>query len=221
MVSGKITDYDPDTHSLTIVSSKKVDLWYDKERKVKILYSNVKLKSGLNNGDIVSAGEKIGTSTATETALPPKMKKQSMTMFTFKYTLAMTGTATKWLTQDSLSIIKTERQFDMKETTKRKLKRLHQKLDELEERMKKDAIDKRAIQKQIQDIESTEIFNMIRKGGLSLEIVCDDLELGKKLRESGITASEIAEMITSESNTETTAMKETSTTPNEKERNFE
>ena len=74
----------------------------------------------------------------------------------------------KWLTQDSLSIIKTERQFDMKETTKRKLKRLHQKLNELEERMKKDAIDKRAIQKQIQDIESTEIFNMIRKGGLSL-----------------------------------------------------
>lgn len=129
----------------------------------------------------------------------------------------MTGTAMKWLTQDSLSIIKTERQFDMKETTKRKLKRLHQKLNELEERMKKDAIDKRAIQKQIQDIESTEIF----KGGLSLEVVCDDLELGKKLRESGITASEIAEMITSESNTETTAMKETSTTQNEKERNFE
>ena len=49
----------------------------------------------------------------------------------------MTGTAMKWLTQDSLSIIKTERQFDMKETTKRKLKRLHQKLNELEERMKK------------------------------------------------------------------------------------
>ena len=133
----------------------------------------------------------------------------------------MTGTAMKWLTQDSLSIIKTERQFDMKETTKRKLKRLHQKLNELEERMKKDAIDKRAIQKQIQDIERTEIFNMIRKGGLSLEVVCDDLELGKKLRESGITASEIAEMITSESNAETTAMKETSTTQNEKERNFE
>ena len=109
----------------------------------------------------------------------------------------------------------------MKETTKRKLKRLHQELNELEERMKKDAIDKRAIQKQIQDIESTEIFNMIRKGGLSLEVVCDDLELGKKLRESGITASEIAEMITSESNAETTAMKETSTTQNEKERNFE
>ena len=108
----------------------------------------------------------------------------------------MTGTAMKWLTQDSLSIIKTERQFDMKETTKRKLKRLHQKLNELEERMKKDAIDKRAIQKHIQDIESTEIFNMIRKGGLSLEVVCDDLELGKKLRESGITASEIAEMNT-------------------------
>ena len=75
MVSGKITDYDPDTHSLTIVSSKKVDLWYDKERKVKILYSNVKLKSGLNNGDVLSAGEKIGTSTSDRNCVTTKNEK--------------------------------------------------------------------------------------------------------------------------------------------------
>ncbi|WP_295219458.1 peptidoglycan DD-metalloendopeptidase family protein [Ruminococcus sp.] len=64
MLSGKIVDYDSSKHTLTLESSQKVDFWYDKERKAKIIYCNVKLLSSLREGDTVEAGDKIGTTTS-------------------------------------------------------------------------------------------------------------------------------------------------------------
>lgn len=64
MLTGKITNYDEDTHTVTLESTQKVDYWYDKDRKTRIIYSNVILLGALQEGDTVTAGDKIGVTTS-------------------------------------------------------------------------------------------------------------------------------------------------------------
>lgn len=83
----------------------------------------------------------------------------------------------------------------MKESTRKKLDRLYQKVEDLDNRIKRDTAERRNLLHQINEIENTEIFSIIRKNKLSLEIVCGDLELGQKLREAGITQANIEELL--------------------------
>lgn len=64
MLTGKITDYDEETHTVTLESTQKIDYWYDKDRKTKVIYSNVMLLETLQEGDTVTAGNKIGITTS-------------------------------------------------------------------------------------------------------------------------------------------------------------
>lgn len=83
----------------------------------------------------------------------------------------------------------------MKESTRKKLDKLYQKAEELDKRIKQDTVDRKNLLHQISEIENAEIFSMIRKNKLSLDVVCGDLELGQKLRDAGITFEDINELL--------------------------
>ncbi len=65
MCDGEITDIDYDKNTIEITSDK-IEFWYDyeKKRKIKIAYGNVKCFNNLQVGDTVKAGDIIGHPTA-------------------------------------------------------------------------------------------------------------------------------------------------------------
>lgn len=84
----------------------------------------------------------------------------------------------------------------MKESTRKKLDRLRGKADELQRRIQQDTQDRKALLRQISEIENAEIFSIIRKNGLPLEVVIGDLEFGQQMRAFGVTQEDIKELFT-------------------------
>ncbi len=62
LISGKVETIDSANHLIEIKTTEDMEFWYEdsNKRTVKITYSNVTAKSGLQQGDIVTMGDSIG-----------------------------------------------------------------------------------------------------------------------------------------------------------------
>ena len=77
----------------------------------------------------------------------------------------------------------------------KKLTRLNERIIEIDNMIKNLTAERKGILKQIDDLNQLEKFDYIKSQKLSLEQLTTDLEIGKLLRENGISKDEVTELL--------------------------
>ena len=77
----------------------------------------------------------------------------------------------------------------------KKIAKLNERIVEIDNTIKNLTAERKGILKQIDDLNQLEKFDYIKSQKLSLEQLTTDLEIGKLLRENGISKDEVTELL--------------------------
>lgn len=90
----------------------------------------------------------------------------------------------------------------MNTTGNKKIINLQNKMAEADKKIQYYQDQKKDIKKQISKLRENELYNYVKSLDVTIDELNSDLEIGKMIRQSGLTRSEIDELIGSEKNTE-------------------